>query len=223
MSNDSNARVPVRVGLLEDNAQFSNYLTAIVDDDEDMVLAFSAETVAEALLAFEIERPDLILVDMQLPDGSGLDLVSLAAQHPACRIMMLTVLADRGSVLAAFERGAHGYILKDTSPDQIRQNIKAVMTGESPVSPAAATHLLQLFRRHPHTANGDNLRPTERERDVLQMIAKGLSYAETAKALDLSVHTVGDHLKTIYRKLAVNSKSEAVFEARAQGWINVFS
>jgi DNA-binding NarL/FixJ family response regulator len=223
MSDNAVARVPVRVGLLEDNPQFGNYLTTVIADDDNLVLSFHAETVAEALLAFEIEQPDLMLVDMQLPDGSGLDLVSLAARHPTCRIMMLTVLADRGSVLAAFERGAHGYILKDTPPDQIRLNIRAVLTGESPVSPAAATHLLELFRRSPNAATSDSVRPTERERDVLQMIAKGLSYAETAKALDLSVHTVGDHLKAIYRKLAVNSKSEAVFEARAQGWINVFS
>lgn len=223
MTANKDARTPIRVGLLEDNNQFSDYLMGIIAEDENMSLSFRTETVADALSAFKIERPDLLLVDMQLPDGSGLDLVSLAAQHSSCRIMMLTVLADRDSVLAAFERGAHGYLLKDTSPDQIRQNIRALMTGESPVSPAAATHILELFRRHPNTVIDAKIGPTDRERDVLQMVSKGLSYAETAKALNLSVHTVGDHLKAIYRKLAVNSKSEAIFEARAQGWINLFN
>jgi DNA-binding NarL/FixJ family response regulator len=219
----ANVREPIRVGILEDNPEFSDHLAAIVAADDGMVLAFRAETVADALSAFASEQPDLLLVDMQLPDGSGLDLVAVAAQHAGCRIMMLTVLADRDSVLTAFERGAHSYLLKDTPTDQIKQNIASVMTGESPVSPAAATHILGLFRRSPGPSANDKIRPTDRERDVLQMVSKGLSYAETAKALGLSVHTVGDHLKAIYRKLAVNSKSEAIFEARAQGWIKVFN
>jgi DNA-binding NarL/FixJ family response regulator len=216
-------RTSIRVGILEDNREFSDHLAAIIARDDTLSLAFRVETVAEAILAFAGDPPDLLLVDMQLPDGSGLDLVSVAARHASCRIMMLTVLADRESVMAAFERGAHGYLLKDTPTEEIKRNINAVMTGESPVSPAAATHILGLFRRPPNAATDDKMRPTDRERDVLQMISKGLSYAETAKALDLSVHTVGDHLKAIYRKLAVNSKSEAIFEARAQGWIKVFN
>lgn len=223
MTATKDAPAPIRVGILEDNIEFSDHLAAIIAANDDLALAFRTATVSDALAAFAVDQPDLLLVDMQLPDGSGLDLVAVAAKHATCRIMMLTVLADRDSVLTAFERGAHSYLLKDTPADQIRQNISAVMTGESPVSPAAATHILDLFRRPSGRTLDQTTLPTERERDVLQMVSKGLSYAETAKALDLSVHTVGDHLKSIYRKLAVNSKSEAIFEARAQGWIKIFN
>ena len=223
MPAEPNVCSPIRVGILEDNLEFSDTLAAMIANDENMILAFRTETVADALSAFASDMPDLLLVDMQLPDGSGLDLVAVAARHAVCRIMMLTVLADRDSVLTAFERGAHGYLLKDTPIEQIRQNIASVMTGESPVSPAAAKHILSLFRRPVAPSISDKMGPTDRERDVLQMVSKGLSYAETARALNLSVYTVGDHLKAIYRKLAVNSKSEAIFEARAQGWIDVFN
>lgn len=223
MTVTKDAPAPIRVGILEDNIEFSDHLAAIIAANDDLALAFRTATVSDALAAFAVDQPDLLLVDMQLPDGSGLDLVAVAAKHATCRIMMLTVLADRDSVLTAFERGAHSYLLKDTPADQIRQNISAVMTGESPVNPAAATHILDLFRRPSARAFDQTTLPTERERDVLQMVSKGLSYAETAKVLDLSVHTVGDHLKSIYRKLAVNSKSEAIFAARAQGWIKIFN
>ncbi len=211
----------VRIGILEDSRLFSAHLEAIIADDPALSVLFRVETVAAAFAALRLDLPDVLLVDMQLPDGSGLDVVSAASRHPAIRIMMMTVLADRESVLAAFERGAHGYLLKDTPADQIKRNIHALRLGESPVSSAAATHILSLFRKLP--VQGDAIaQPTPRERDILGMVAKGLSYTETAQALGISVHTVGDHLKSIYRKLAVSSKNEAVFEARQQGWINLF-
>jgi DNA-binding NarL/FixJ family response regulator len=212
----------IRIGILEDDVDFGDYLRRTIDADAGLELTFLAHSVSDALTAFDAHTPDLILVDMQLPDGSGLDLVSKAAQTASCKIMLLTVLADRKSVLAAFEGGAHGYLLKDTPAEQIRRNIHSVMDGQSPVSPAAATHILALFQRDPVAAGDVQNQPTAREREILQMISKGLSYAETATAVGISIHTVGDHIKSIYRKLAVNSKSEAIFEGRQKGWIKRF-
>jgi DNA-binding NarL/FixJ family response regulator len=212
----------IRIGILEDDLDFGDYLRQTIEGDADMELAFLASTVADAMTRFAEEQPDLLLVDMQLPDGSGLDLVTKASETSTSKIMLLTVLADRKSVLAAFESGAHGYLLKDTPADQIRRNIHAVIEGESPVSPAAASHILALFRRDPKDVDEARDLPTTREREILQMISKGLSYAETAAALGISVHTVGDHIKSIYKKLAVNSKGEAIFEGRQKGWIKRF-
>jgi DNA-binding NarL/FixJ family response regulator len=206
----------VRIGILEDNVQFSAYLCEIVRDEPGLRLSFCAATVADALAALAQGAPDLLLVDMQLPDGSGLDLVRHAVATTACRIMMLTVLVDRQSVLGAFECGAHGYLLKDTPPEQIVRDINAIMSGAAPISAGAATHILTLFQRVPEDAA---TAPTPRERELIQMIARGLTYAEAAQAMGISVHTVADYIKTIYRKLDVNSKNEAVFEARNQGWI----
>jgi DNA-binding NarL/FixJ family response regulator len=206
----------VRIGILEDNVQYSAYLCEIVDDEPGFRLSFCAATVADAFVALGDDTPDMLLVDMQLPDGSGLDLVRHAVATTKCRIMMLTVLADRQSVLGAFECGAHGYLLKDTPPEQIVRDINAVMSGAAPISAGAATHILTLFQRAPADSASA---PTPRERELIQMIARGLTYAEAAQAMGLSVHTVADYIKAIYRKLDVNSKNEAVFEARNQGWI----
>ncbi len=212
----------IRIGILEDNIEFSDHLCRIIAEDDEMELVFVVDSVVQSLFEFEEKRPDLLLVDMQLPDGSGLDLVNAACNSSDSKVMILTVLADRASVLSAFENGADGYLLKDTTSDQIKRNIHAVMGGASPVSPAAATHILGFFKRIPRTQVNPEALPTARELDVLQMISKGMSYAETASALGLSVHTVRDHVKAIYRKLAVNSKNEAVFEARQLGWLKMF-
>lgn len=206
----------ISVGVLEDNLEFSRFLTGLVDRSPQLRLQFAHETLAGALRAWHAGPVDLLLVDMQLPDGSGLDLVRAAAQSPA-RILMLTVLADRESVLTALEAGAHGYLLKDTNAERIVAAIIDVLAGDAPISPSAAAHVLATLRRE----NTDPAaRPTPREREIVHMIARGLTYAEVARVLGISVHTVGDHIKAIYRKLEVGSKSEAVFEARNQGWLS---
>lgn len=208
------------IGILEDDPEFREFLVSIVEDTPGFEPAFACETVAEGLAAFDRLSPDLVLVDMQLPDGSGLDLIRRATSVGKLSLM-LTILADRKTALAAFEQGVHGYLLKDSSPQTIRDGIEATLSGESPVSPAIAVNLLQLVRRiEPEAAEAR--RPTERELTILNMIARGLTYAEVAQAAGISVHTVGDHVKAIYRKLDVRSKSEAVHEARQLGWLGRF-
>jgi len=211
---------PQFVGILEDDPHFRALLVELVGAAPDLQLAFACETVAEALDAFRQSIPDLVLVDMQLPDGSGLDLIR-EAHARGTPSLMLTVLADRTSVLGAFEEGAHGYLLKDAEPAQIGDAIVASLAGQNPISPDVARHLLQLVRKaEPDLHDAEAL--TEREQTVLSMIARGLTYAEVAAAATISIHTVGDHIKAIYRKLGVNSKSEAVHEARALGWLRRF-
>ena len=209
-----------QIGILEDDPHFQTALVALVEADFGLRLAFACDTVADALCAFDRHKPDLVLVDMQLPDGSGLDLIR-AATAKGAKSLMLTVLADRTSVLSAFEEGAQGYLLKDMEPDRIHDAITAVLAGQSPISPDVATHLLQIVRKvQPEAVAADSL--TERELTILNMISRGLSYVEVAQAAEISVHTVGDHIKSIYRKLGVNSKIEAVHEARQLGWLRRF-
>lgn len=213
-------RRPFLIGILEDDPDFRELLVSIIGPEPEFDTAFVCETVADALASFDAKQPDLLLVDMQLPDGSGLALVraATAANKPS---LMLTVLADRKTALAAFEEGVHGYLLKDSEPDVILNGIRATLSGQSPISPAIANHLLQLVRRVP-AASPDTPQPTERETEILGMIARGLTYAEVAKAAEISIHTVGDHVKSIYRKLDVNSKNEAIHEARQLGWLGRF-
>ena len=207
-----------RIGILEDDDDFRLALVRIVEADPAMSLAFACGTLAEAVDEFARGAPDLVMVDMQLPDGSGIDLLRMAAASGTASLM-LTILADRATVLGAFEAGARGYLLKDMEPAQIHTSITATLAGLSPISPAVAMHLLELVRIRPQCGPiADGL--TERETMILNLIARGLSYAETASAAKISVHTVGDHIKAIYRKLGVNSKSEAVYEARQIGLIS---
>jgi DNA-binding NarL/FixJ family response regulator len=213
------AHAAIRIGILEDDLAFRAYLCEALTQDPEIAVVFAETTIAEAKAQLPTARPDVLLVDMQLPDGSGLELVkAAAAELPACKIIMLTVLFGRSNVVGAIESGAHGYLLKDTPPLQIRTAIRDVLADHAPISPAAATHLLaNLQRVSPDPLNA----PTPREREMLELLAKGLSYAEAAAVLGISVHTVGDHIKAIYRKLSVNSKNEAIFEGRQKGWLSL--
>lgn len=208
------------VGILEDDPDFLNFLLKIIDDDPSLALSFSCETVSQSLKSFAKTKPDLVLVDMQLPDGTGLSLIREVSNAGKLGLM-LTILADRKSALAACEEGAHGYLLKDSAAATIRDGIHAALSGQSPISPGVAVHLLKLLRRDAE-ATLDNERPTARELTVLNMISRGLTYAEIAQSAGISVHTVGDHIKSIYRKLNVRSKNEAVHEARTLGWLGRF-
>jgi DNA-binding NarL/FixJ family response regulator len=212
-----------RVGILEDNPDFATYLKGIIELDPLMSLAFHAERVSDSLAHLaKGDVPELLLVDMQLPDGSGLDLVSAAARHPDTRILVLTVLADRASVLGALELGAHGYLLKDAQPKQIRNAIHALMSGDVVLAKEAARHAVGALRRAPTSPKGQvGDEPSQREAEIIRLLAKGLTYSEIARVLGLSVHTVGDYIKAIYKKLGASSRGEAVFEARAAGWLRM--
>lgn len=212
--------LPSSVGILEDNRDFSAWLERMLGADPAYNILFNVALVAEARRRLEQGPvPALMLVDMQLPDGSGLEIVAAARAAPDTRVLVLTVLADRSSVIGALELGAHGYLLKDSPADQIKTAIRAVLDGGSPISSQAASHLVAAIRRP--DASQCSARPTARESEIVQLIAKGLTSAEIAAVIGISVHTVGDHIKAIYRKLAVGSRSEAVFEARAQGWLSM--
>lgn len=212
------------IGILEDDILYRDELVAIIATTDSasfkLETVFVAGTLAEASLHFSATRPDLMLIDMQLPDGSGLDL--MREVKAAGKIgLMLTMLGDRSSVLSALQGGAQGYLLKDMPADQLRAAICDALAGQSPISARAATYLLNLVR--PQSATDSTLdRLTDRELTILNMIARGLTYAEVAQAASISVHTVGDHIKSIYRKLDVNSKSEAIHEARQLGWLSRF-
>jgi DNA-binding NarL/FixJ family response regulator len=162
--------------------------------------------------------PDVLLADLQLPDGSGIDVIRWLRQHaPAAEAMVISVFGDESHVVAAIEAGATGYLLKDASAEEIADGIRRLIEGESPISSAIARHLLRRFQPAP-AAVSERVSPlTQREGEVLQLIAKGLSYQRIADTLTMSPHTVTTHIKQIYRKLAVNSRGEAVFEAMQLG------
>ena len=216
---------PIVIGILEDDPDMRGYLRTILEQQDAFTVAFACETIAKAQAALSRigGKVDLCLVDLQLPDGNGADFVRDLRKDTNSKALILTVLGDKVSVLAALEAGADGYLLKDTPPDQIIRHIHDTIKGVNPISPQAATHLLKIFKDAPAPAKTLEIASTltEREQDILTMFAKGLSYKEAASALGISPHTVSDYVKSIYTKLSVHSRNEAVFEALQLGWIDI--
>ena len=211
----------IRVAILEDDAPARKFYAKLFVEEPGFELAFAAANVTEAQAALPGAQADVALVDIRLPDGNGLEFIAPFLAETGGKALILTILGDRASVMLAFEFGASGYLLKDTPPEQILRDIRALIHGGCPISPQAAAHLLSLVAPVKALTPGqpDNIL-TPRECDVLTMFAKGLSYQDAAAALDLSIHTVGDHVKRIYKKMQVRSRSEAVFEAVQNGWLD---
>jgi DNA-binding NarL/FixJ family response regulator len=212
----------IRVAILEDDGPTRNFYVRMLEAEPGFELAFAAETIEAAHAALPGSRADVALVDIRLPDGTGLDFIAPFIAETGGKALIMSVLGDRATVMLAFEFGASGYLLKDTAPIQMLRDIRALVHGGCPISPQAAAHLLSLVAPKPATLAQypDNIL-TMRECDVLAMFAKGLSYQDAASALELSVHTIGDHVKRIYRKMQVRSRSEAVFEAVQNGWLDL--
>lgn len=215
---------PIKIGILEDDEDMRAYLSMLLEQTPDMEVVYACESIKEARAAAEKFTADLCLVDLQLPDGNGVEFIKSLKSQTETKALILTILGDKASVLIAFEAGANGYLLKDTPPEQIRRDIRAVINGANPISPQAATHLLTLMRTPPSSDNADKPKEdvlTSREKDVLIMFSRGLSYKETAATLEISPHTVSDYVKSIYRKLSVHSRNEAIFEAVQNGWLDI--
>ncbi|MDP1649012.1 MAG: response regulator transcription factor [Rubrivivax sp.] len=206
--------------LLEDDPATRERLAGIVRASPGLALAGAFGDLKSALAWLTAhEPPRVLLVDLQLPDGSGIDLIRAAQRlAPQAEAMVISVFGDEAHVVSAIEAGATGYLLKDASADEIAQAITRLLAGEAPISSAIARHLLRRFRATPALPTPAVASPlTTREGEVLQLIAKGLSYQRIAETLVMSPHTVTTHIKQIYRKLAVNSRGEAVFEAQQLG------
>ena len=217
----------IRVLLVEDEPGFAERFADIVRSDPEFELIGIAPNCAAARAVLLHERPDILLADLGLPDGSGIDIIrETAARYPDCDIMVVTVFGDEDHVLASIEAGAAGYVLKDSIPGEFLGLLRQLRAGGSPITPVIARKLLTRFKadaaRSPEakaTATIDAppgvLSP--RETEVLTYIAKGFSFNEIADLLGMSAHTVTTHVKRIYQKLAVHSRGEAVYEATQMG------
>ena len=216
---DSTPRMATRIAMVEDKPLLRLGVQRVVEQVDGWVWAWEADSLSAAR-AHSHHPCEVLLLDLGLPDGSGLDLIEEFSAH-AVRVIVFSVLGDEQSVLAAIERGAAGYLLKDTAAEPMREAIVQVLNGGAPLTPAVAGHLLRKMRRAAPDSKADDalMNLTAREREVLMALARGFSYDETATMLEISKHTVNHHIKQIYAKLAVTSRSQAVFEAVQAGWL----
>ncbi len=248
------ALAPWKVVVVEDNHATRSYLESCIKDQPQLTLAASFSTLAPAQAWFDLHSADLLLVDLGLPDGSGLSLMrQVRRQCPGCDMLVVSMFGDEENVVASIEAGAVGYVHKDDDAADIAETLKAVKQGASPISPMIARHLLRRMQpggavssdasRAPRpaptlapqpadvaAADADVPEATEesavvlsrREQEVLEYIARGFSYAEIAREQGITVHTVQTYIKKLYGKLAVHSRSEAVFQANRLGLLNTF-
>jgi DNA-binding NarL/FixJ family response regulator len=206
----------VRVLVIEDEEATRERIVSLVSRDPQFEVQ-SAGTLGEARRLIALGMPELVLSDLLLPDGHATVLIrEITASSPAALVVVLSVFGDPKSVINAIQAGASGYLLKDMLADQLLGIVRKSLAGECYISPQVARYLVhQLQRREVLPSQEADRGPklTPREVDILCGIAKGYRYADLAKALNVSSHTVPGYIKSIYRKLGVNSRSEAVFEA----------
>jgi DNA-binding NarL/FixJ family response regulator len=223
------ATASIKVVIVEDDAVTRRVLSAAIASEPALDLVAVLDSVAPALEWLATGHVDLLLTDLGLPDGSGLDVIRFCVQrHPPCGIMVITMSSDEDNVLACIEAGASGYILKDAGRLDIVRALLDLHAGGSPISPLIARKVLGRMRERKKKARVSMTRDaagvlTKREAMILDLIARGDSYGEVAKTLCVSVGTVQTHVKNIYGKLSVHSRGAAVYEAQRLGLLHMDS
>jgi DNA-binding NarL/FixJ family response regulator len=207
---------PIRVAVVDDQELFRRGLTMLlgVEDDIEVVGEASDGVAATELAATTV--PDIILMDVRMPKRSGIEAcVAIKEVAPTARIIMLTVSDEEADLYDAVKNGASGYLLKDSSIDEVAQAIRVVADGQSLISPSMAIKLLDEFKQMSRTDRQQVPTPrlTERELEVLKLVAQGLNNREIAKRLFISENTVKNHVRNILEKLQLHSRMEAVMYA----------
>jgi DNA-binding NarL/FixJ family response regulator len=224
MSIEAASTTPLKVALVEDDAAFQQAFRTALAAAPDLAMMGVAATAAEARAMLGEPPCDVLVVDLGLPDGSGVDIIGEAhTRWPGCAIMVATTFADERHVIASIEAGASGYLLKDSPLPTIAEDIRVLHAGGSPISPRIARQVLMRFRPDEKPAEEAEAEKSgvpslsEREKETLQLITRGFSFEEIAELMGVSRNTVLTFVRRIYAKLEVRSKTEAVFEARAYG------
>lgn len=214
----------ITVLLVEDDAPTCGRLRDALAGTGEFAVT-TAATLREARAALRESPPRVLLTDLQLPDGHGMELIrETRRDRPDAEIMVISILGDEESVISAIMAGATGYLLKDAFPTDVAATVRDLVAGHSPISASIARFIVRRTQGGPGRPAAPALNTaklTPREIDILWGIAKGFSYAEIAAHLGMSRQTVPGHIKSIYRKLEVNTRGEAVFEALQQGLIRL--
>lgn len=204
----------IKVVLYEDNNQLREGLAMLIHGSEGFSVINSYRNCNNVEEEIKKDQPDIVLMDIDMPGTGGIEgLKMIRKQNYPCKILMLTVFDDRKSIFEAIRAGADGYLLKKTQPAKLLDHLKDLYEGGSPMTASIARQIIEMFNQiheGSETAKGEEYQLTDREKDVLQLMVKGYTYKMAAAELFISVDTIRSHIKNIYEKLHVNSKSEAV-------------
>ncbi len=201
--------MPIRVSIVEDLAEIREGLVDLVRSDRELLMIGSFEDAESAVQKLPDLQADIVVMDINLPGMSGIDCIkNIKEKCPGTQFMMFTVYENDDKVLQAMQAGATGYLLKRTKPEQILEGIKELNQGGSPMSSNIARKLLNIFLHEKKATKKEIL--SDRENEVLQLLADGLLYKEIAERLYIGHGTVRQHLHNIYEKLQVHNRTEAV-------------
>ncbi|MBN8694910.1 MAG: response regulator transcription factor [Bacteroidetes bacterium] len=204
----------IQVAIFEDNAQLRESLKELINTSEGFKVVGVFPNCNNIVKDCEQLKPHVVLLDIDMPGIKGIEgLKNLRISgNTDVKVLMLTVFDDNKSIFDAIQYGANGYILKKTAPAKLLEHINDAYLGGSPMTSSVATQVLKMFSEI-HNRGNDNYNLTSREREVLEYLVKGYSYKMIASDMFIAIDTVRSHIKKIYEKLHVNSKSEAVAKA----------
>jgi DNA-binding NarL/FixJ family response regulator len=202
----------LRVIIFEDNRQYRESLEFTILSSDSLLLCGSYPDTTRLYQRIEENNPDVVLMDINIPGISGIEAVKeIRTKFPHIQVCMQTVFEEDDKVFASLCAGASGYILKNTPADKLLQAVKEVAEGGAFFTPSIAKKILLNFQQHPQQA--EDIRLSEREKEILRLLVDGLSYKMIADKCNVSFHTIHTHIKNIYEKLHVSSKGEAVAKA----------
>ena len=220
MSDKTTSDKITKVIIVEDNHTIRDGLALMLNAQDGIECLASYESCEDMLAEVETVLPDLALMDIGLPGMSGIDGVrKLRGLLPDTLVLMLTVYEDNDKIFDALCSGASGYLVKNTKPARLVEAIGEAMAGGSPMSANIARKVVGFFSSKGKLEAVDDVKLTEREREVLSELSTGSSYSQVGDTLFISVDTVRYHIRNIYRKMQVHSQSEAVAKALRRGWI----
>jgi two-component system, NarL family, response regulator LiaR len=214
----------IRILLADDHALLREGTRALLDREDDMQVVAQASDGEEAVFLAERERPDVALMDIAMPKLNGIEATrQIKSRCPATAILVLTAYDDDQYVFALLEAGAAGYLLKNVRARDLVEAVRSVSAGESVLHPAIARKVINRFSSNQETTSGliASNQLTERESEVLKLAARGMSNKDIASRLYLSTRTVQTHLSTVFSKMGVGSRTEAVVQALRKGWLTV--
>lgn len=203
----------LRVTIFEDNRSLREGLFQLINGSEGFTCGGAFANCLNIVDDIAKSSPDVILMDIEMPGISGIEAVKLAKEKfPEVRILMETIFDDNDKIFNSICNGAEGYILKNTPPVQILSSIREIYDGGAPMTPSIASKVLKMFKNKP-AENSEEFNLTDREKEILKCLVEGMSYKLIADTCFISIDTVSGHIKNIYKKLQVHSKSEAVAKA----------
>lgn len=204
----------IRVVIFEDNKSLRNGLYQLISGSEGFICSGVYEDCRDLLKNIEDTKPEVVLMDIQMPGINGIEaVIILREKYPELKILMQTIFEDSDKIFQSILAGASGYILKNTSPTRILDFIKETFEGGAPLSPSVATKVLKMVAEQSPATKKNNFNLSEREKEILSCLVKGMSYKLIANACFISIDTVRGHIRNIYEKLHVHSKGEAVATA----------